>query len=64
MFELKIKSKEIVKIESCGDCPMNLTYPNPLLKILPPTHYCSLTVDKTIIYNPNTIPRWCPNDNL
>jgi len=52
-------------IISCARCPRNLEYANPLLRFLPPTHYCGDTVDihtkGHLILNPNTIPTWCPH---
>ena len=51
----------------CADCSHNKSYQNPLLRILPETHYCEDTFDLHtkghIIYNPNVIPKWCPHVN-
>jgi hypothetical protein len=49
----------------CADCSRNQSYQNPLLGLLPPTHYCADTFDLhtkgRLILNPNTIPKWCPH---
>jgi hypothetical protein len=54
-----------VTVTCCWDCPRNQSYQNPLMSILPPTHYCADTFDLHtkghIILYPHQIPKWCPH---
>lgn len=65
-FTLTLPNEQHLTVFCCGDCPRNLSYQNPLLSILPPTHYCTDTLDflhtkGRLILNPNIIPIWCPH---